>query len=461
MHTVLRRALLTVSGLVLGAATLAGIAAAGFATTMAHDFSALEPPHPPTAASTTKTAQGDRIKVAVLLGRHGTVATDAMGPYGVFAASERFDVRTVSSSRAPVALSGGLTVVPDAAYEDYASGRLTLPDLVVVPAISDPAATEEADLRAFIETAHASDRTVMGVCAGARVLVETAVLDGRRATSFWSDLDDMRATHPETTWISGQRWVEDGNVLTTAGVSSGIAASLHVVQRLAGTAEAVRIADDVRYPHWQPEGGTDIPVNTVSPADYPYVLGATLPWGQPRYGLGLTPGVDEIDVAAAAELYGGAAFTAHVIPVAETGEVTTRHGMTLLATPITDAGPIDRLVIPGVTSSQLTQAAPGVPVFVPAATANGGNTSFDPVLADIARTEGRSVATTAAKYIEYPLPALPAGGGFPTRISVLAILALLVSAAVGLLPVAIGRMRRRQAGRARTVTDDGDLASTP
>jgi len=443
MNTFLRRALLTVSGLVLLVAVVGGFAFAGFTVTMAQDFGPL-PGRSSARDAPPRPAAPDRIQVAILLGRGGTVATDAMGPYGVFAASERFDVRTVSSSRAPVALSGGLTTVPDASFEDYESGRLPRPDLVVVPAITDPSGADEADLRSFIESAHASGARIMGVCAGARVLVETSVLKAKKATSFWSDIDGLSSAHPETTWVRGQRWVEDGDVLTTAGVSSGIAASLFVVQQRAGTAEALRIAEDVRYPHWEPDAPTDIPVNTVSLADYPYVLGATLPWGQPRYGLGLTPGVDEIEVAAAAELYGGAAFTAHMVPVARTAEVTTRHGMKLLATPVTKAGRLDRLVIPGAASSApFAEAVPDVPVFLPATAAGTGNTSFDPILVDIARTEGRHTAETAAKYIEYPLPLLPQQDGTPTRVVTIAIIVVLVAVAVGVSPAVVSRTRRR------------------
>jgi putative intracellular protease/amidase len=439
MKTYVRRALFTVGGIALSAAVLTGTAAAGFATTMARDFSVTVPASHTIDRRPASRPEEGRIHVAVLLGAGGSVATDVMGPFDVFASSPRFDVRTVASTREPVALSGGLTVVPDSTFADYASGRLRLPDLLVVPAITDPAGSVEADLRSMIETAHRGGRTIMGVCAGARVLVETDVLRGKRATSFWSDIDGMRSSHPETVWVSGQRWVEDGEIITTAGVSSGIAASLHVVQKLAGVAEAERIADDIRYPHWEPHGATGIPVNTTSLDDYPYVLGATMPWGQPRYGLGLTPGVDEIDVAAAAELYGGAAFTAHITPVAETSTVTTKHGLRLLATPLDSAGRLDRLIVPGVTATSL--AAKETPVFLPAVGATSGNTSFDPVLADIARTDGRHLAETAAKYIEYPLPTLPEESGIPTRIAILTGGALLVSVAAGFAPLAVARLR--------------------
>lgn len=444
MKSLVRCVLLAATGAVLGMATLAGFALVGFNTTMARDFARVHAQHSVVGDSSARAPRPGRIQTAILLGRNGSVATDVMGPYSVFAGSPKFDVRTVSSARSPVALSGGLTVMPEATYDDYQSGRLPLPDLVVVPAITEPAGSDEAELRAFIESVHAAGRMVMGVCAGARVLVETGVLYGKKATSFWSDLDGMKATHPETIWVGGTRWVEDANVVTTAGVSSGIAASLHVVHKLAGPDEAIRIADTVRYPHWIPNGTMDIPIRTISLSDYPYALGATIPWGQPRYGLGLTPGVDEIDIAAAADVYGGVAFTAQVIPVAETDEIVTKHGMRLRATPIADAGRFDRLIIPAVTSSRLPDATHPTPVFLPAAE-SPGNTSFDPILADVARTDGRRVAETAAKYLEYPLPPLPDESGYPVRVTTMAILVFLASAGMGLVPFLISRTRRGMA----------------
>ncbi|MEV8239846.1 DJ-1/PfpI family protein [Microbacterium testaceum] len=382
--------------------------------------------------------------MAILLGENGTVATDAMGPFSVFSSSGSFDVRTVSASRAPVALSGGLATIPDATFEDYGSGLLPRPDIVVVPAITDPAGDGESALRGFIDATHDAGAHIMGVCAGARVLVETDVLRGRNATSFWSDIDGMISAHPETSWIRGQRWVEDGDVLTTAGVSSGIAASLHVVAERAGVDEALRIAAEVRYPHWAPDMTTSIPVNSIALSDYPYVLNAIFPWGQPRYGLGLVEGVDEIDVAAAAELYGGAAFTARVVPVADGSEIETRHGMTLLATPIAEVEGLDRVVIPGATGpTSLESAVPDAPVFLPAAQARSGNGSFDAVLADIARTDGRHVAEVAAKYIEYPVADLPRESGWPTRVVLLGVGAVLVSVAAGLVPLGFLRRKKR------------------
>ena len=80
-------------------------------------------------------------------------------------------------------------------------------------------------------------------------------------------------------------------------------------------------------------------------------------------------------------------------------------------------------------------------MFLPAA-ADGGNTSFDPILADIARTDGRHLAETAAKYIEYPTAELPGDSGFPARVTVLAVGVLLLSVAAGFIPLVGVRAER-------------------
>lgn len=418
-------ALLTAAlGVLLGVAALAAILGGGFAVTMARDFQV------PTGAAATAARlpapaaapAGDRIPVAVLLGAGGSVATDALGPYEVLARSPRFQVYTVSVRHEPVALSGGLAILPDYSVHDVVSGAAPEPAVVVVPAMADPDGAAEAPLRALIERTAQRGNAVLGVCAGARVLAATDVLDGKRATSFWSDIPGLRSTHPETTWEDGVRWVQDGMVLTTAGVSSGIAGALHLVERYVDAAEANRIAAAIGYPAWRPGPAETMPVNTVALADYPYPLAATLPWFQPTYGLALADGVDEIGVAAAAELYGGAAFLAHVVPVADGGSVRTAHGLTLLTTPRAEAGRFDREITPGGRKP--------------------GESAFEPVLRDIARQAGEHVARTAAKYIEYPVGALPAGGALPARLALLGSGAVVVSVAVGLIPWAVRRMRR-------------------
>jgi putative intracellular protease/amidase len=418
----------------VGAAVLAAALFAGFAVSMGRAYSTVSAPSLPQKPDRPT---GSRVPVAVLLGSTGTVATDALGPYAVFARSPHFDVFTVSVDRAPVALSGGLTALPDYSVADLAAGRAPLPRIIVVPAMADPGGEDEAPLRQFIETVYAGGGTVLAVCAGANVLAATSVLEGKRATSFWSNIPGLRRSHPSIQWVDGLRYVQDGRVTTTGGVSSGIAGALRLVEQFASRDEAQRIGAEVGYPGWSIDGDPTIAVNHLSLNDYHYYLAVTLPWLQPRYGIGLTPGVDELDVSAAAELYSGSSFLVHAIPVAEQPVVTTAHGLTLLATPIAQAPDLDRLVVPGVDLTSLR--AGDAPVYLPHAGSAAGSRSFEPILQDIASWHGGHTARTAAKYIEYPLPALPPSDAKPVRLLVLTASVLALAAIAGCAPL-IARM---------------------
>jgi transcriptional regulator GlxA family with amidase domain len=133
----------------------------------------------------------------VVLGASGSVITDALGPYEVFARSPAFFVYTVSASRPTAMLSGGLAVVPDYSLEDVDAGLAPEPDVVVVPAVVAPNGKKEAPLREWITRRADRGARLLGVCNGSRLLAATGLLDGRRATSHWSSISGLERSHPQ------------------------------------------------------------------------------------------------------------------------------------------------------------------------------------------------------------------------------------------------------------------------
>ena len=219
--SVLRRIAHLMIGVTLGSATLLAILAGGIAKGMDHSGPA------PVEGSlpVSRPSSDGPIVVAVVLGRSGTDAADALAPYEVFARSAEFSVYTVAATHAPTLLNGGLDAVPTYAFADVTSGVARKPDLVVVPAVNDPGGEQESELRDWIvQQAHAGAR-ILGICAGSRVLAATGLLDGHRATSHWSRIAPLRESNPRVNWVEGQRYVDDGTITTSAGVSSGIPAS--------------------------------------------------------------------------------------------------------------------------------------------------------------------------------------------------------------------------------------------
>ena len=168
------------------------------------------------------------------------------------------------------------------------------------------------------------------MCAGARVLAATGLLDGRTATSHWSWLGNLRKQHPQVHWVQGRRFVQDGLVTTTAGITSGIPGALQVMADVAGPDEATRVGQVVRYPNWSVHGDTTIPTQSFTLADLPVGLNSLIPWGGPLSAIALTDGIGEIDVASTFEVY-SVSYAARAVPIASNAAVTTEHGMVLLA----------------------------------------------------------------------------------------------------------------------------------
>jgi transcriptional regulator GlxA family with amidase domain len=217
------------------------------------------------ASATDRSPRPGTFVVAVVLGSSATVATDAMGPYEVFARSSRFSVHTVASDAGPAPVQGAPAIVPDYTFADVDTHPELTPDVVVVPAVDDPAGAVEEATRDWVVQQHAGGARVLSVCAGALLMAEKGLLDGRSATSHWSRLSALRVAHPETRWVAGERFIRDGKITTTAGITSGIPGALSVIQDLAGPQKASTIGAQVGYPGWSPDAPTAIPVQSWAP----------------------------------------------------------------------------------------------------------------------------------------------------------------------------------------------------
>ncbi|MDR7255161.1 putative intracellular protease/amidase [Nocardioides sp. BE266] len=402
----------------LAAATLGVIGFAGARTTASQSrlpTTRMSHPLPAPAIAPTR----DRLVVAVVLGTSGTVATDAMGPFEVFGRSSRFTVYTVAERRSPALVEGAPSILPDHTFAEVDANADLAPDVVVVPAVTDP--TVEVVARDWVVRQHDAGAHVLSVCAGALLLAETGLLDGRTATSHWSRLAWLRGHHPETRWVSGERFVRDGRITTTAGITSGIPGALSVVEDLSGPAEARRVGAEVGYPGWSPEA-TKIPVQHWSLADHPVVLNTALPWGRPTVAITLADGVGEIDAASLFEVYGVSA-AARTFAVSRTGILESAHGLRLLTLTPGEAPDVDVVLRPGVTGPS-------------------GRAGFDGALEQLARTSGAATARSAAKMIDYPTEQLDLGSARgPRRASLLAGASLVLALLVGAVPVV---RRRRQ-----------------
>jgi putative intracellular protease/amidase len=176
---------------------------------------------------------------------NGAEPIDYAGPYEVFAQAG-FAVATVSADGKPVT-GMGLRVAAD-----YSFANAPKFDVLVVPGGSVSGAGKSPALLAFIRQRAAASRQVLTVCTGTFILAATGLLDGLQATTYTESLRTLADRYPRIHVISDARWVDNGKIITSAGLTTGIAAALHVVAKLDGTAIARSIALRLEY-DWQPQ----------------------------------------------------------------------------------------------------------------------------------------------------------------------------------------------------------------
>lgn len=172
----------------------------------------------------------------------GEVFSAAMGPNGV-----AFEVWTVASSTQPVEANRAvLTVVPERSIADCPT-----PDLVVIPGGAG-ALTRDRPMMDWIKARAADSEVILSVCNGAMVLAQAGLLDRLEATTHVGMIDVLRRQAPKVRVVAGRRFVDNGKIVTSAGVSAGIDAALHLVGRLLGPEAALNTAKYMEYA-WRPE----------------------------------------------------------------------------------------------------------------------------------------------------------------------------------------------------------------
>lgn len=174
---------------------------------------------------------------------------DFCGPFEVFSSAhgengERlFNALTVAETRDLITCRGGLLVQPNVTFADAPHF-----DILVAPGgFGTDQQQENPVLLDWLRQQAAANELTTSVCTGAFLLGAAGLLDGRRATSHWSTIDRLTSFVPAATVLNDVRVVDEGEVITSAGVSAGIDMALHVVQRLHGDAVAVATARDMEY----------------------------------------------------------------------------------------------------------------------------------------------------------------------------------------------------------------------
>ncbi|MEV7324829.1 DJ-1/PfpI family protein [Streptomyces sp. NPDC093970] len=180
------------------------------------------------------------MQIAIVLYDRFT-ALDAVGPYETLGRLPGSETVLVAEETGPVRNDdGGLALVADRTLAEVPH-----PDVLVVP--GGPGQTPQMANRTlldWIRTADATSTWTTSVCTGSLLLAAAGLLDGRRATSHWLALEELRRFGADPT---GERVVTDGKYVTAAGVSSGIDMGLALIGRIAGDAVAQTVQLGIEY----------------------------------------------------------------------------------------------------------------------------------------------------------------------------------------------------------------------
>jgi transcriptional regulator GlxA family with amidase domain len=208
----------------------------------------------PDGTSAGPASPGDERQIAFVL-YPGLTVLDLVGPLQVLTMLARlapgYRPVVVGARREPVRTDVGVPMVPDRTFADVPH-----PAIVVVPGGGLPTirAMSDPTVRAYVRSAAASAEYVTSVCTGSLILGAAGLLEGRDATTNWfysGVLEDLGAAYRR------RRWVEDGNLLMSAGVSAGIDMALLLAARLTDEATARRVQLALDYDPQPPHGGID------------------------------------------------------------------------------------------------------------------------------------------------------------------------------------------------------------
>ena len=312
-----------------------------------------------------------------------TELVDFVVPYGILAQSGATQTIAVATHAGVLNMRPALRLQAQASIDEFDVRFPDGADYVIVPAVSkynDPA------LLAWITAQAGKGATIVSICDGALVVANSGLMKGHRATAHW-DTEDLRPKkYPETTWLKNRRYVADGKIVSSAGISAAIPVSLALVEAIAGHDRAAALAQDLGVTDWSTQHNSEVFHPRFGVNLWAFIAANyTNRWFHSRQEIGMpvANGIDEISLALTADAYSRTGRSKVFAISASTEILQTRNGLMLIPDRISGGGnPPDRML--------------------PEFDATPSALTLDHALAGIADRYGRSTAYAVALDFEYP-----------------------------------------------------------
>ncbi|MGY3616191.1 DJ-1/PfpI family protein [Bradyrhizobium sp. USDA 10063] len=289
-----------------------------------------------------KPPKRQRPLIAIVGINEQTETTDYLMPYGILKRADVADVVTLATGPGPVTLFPVLKVEPHATIAAFDAQHPDGADYVIVPAMSrddDPVVVQ------WIRQQAQKGAIVVGVCVGSMVVASTGLLDGKRATTHWYSVKDLREKHPAVHYVRDRRIVVDQGVATTTGITASMPMSLTLIEAIAGRDRAQAVAREIGLPHWNARHDSGA-FQFTRPFALTAIQNTLAFWNREQLGIALTPGIDEVSLALAADAW-SRTYRSRAVTFAATAEAQpSRNGLRILPDQVANQWPAERLLQP-------------------------------------------------------------------------------------------------------------------
>ena len=334
-----------------------------------------------------KPPKRQRPLIAIVGINDATETTDYLMPYGILKRADVADVVTLATVAGPMTLFPALKVEPQATVAEFDARHPDGADYVIVPRMSrddDPAALQ------WIRNQSAKGAIVIGVCAGAKVVGDAGLLHGKRATTHWYSVNELRQDHPTIRYVEDRRLVVDEGVATTTGITASMPMSLTLIEAIAGRDKAEAIARDIGLANWDARHESD-EFKFTRPFALTAIANTAAFWNREQLGIELRPGVDEVSLALVADAWSRTYRSRAVTFASAAGAHQTRNGIRILPDQVATNWPAARL-LPDFQSTKPADA-------------------LENALDGIAARYGTGTADFVAMQLEYPRHRTPRSEG--------------------------------------------------
>ena len=322
----------------------------------------------------------ERPVVAVLGYNPATEVTDYVVPFGILAESGVAEVVALSTTEGPIRMSPALRFHAQATIKKFDTRFPEGADYVIVPNVYE--GENDPTVLGWIKEQAARGAVIVGICDGVPTLANAGLLKGRRATGHWRTIDGLERKHPSTRWLRNTRYVADGNVITTSGVSASIPISVALIEAIGGRAQAEKVARFLGITDWSPVHNSE-QFKLDGGSLFTVLTNKAMFWRHEALGLAVDHGADEISVALIADAYARTRRSSALSLARSDQPVRTRRGLLLIPDRVSD-GP-----------DQPNRMLPLFETLPPAQT-------LDRALEGIAASYGDATAAFVALTMEYP-----------------------------------------------------------